>query len=495
MEIKPLFASLGGLAAMACSSPEAGDNTKAFLSLEDNPKDPVNVILVNLDDSGLADFSYNGALGYSTPNVDRLASEGVVFTNYYSAQPISGASRAALMTGCYSNRIGLVMAPFPGSATGISDDEQTIGNLLQDNGYSTCIVGKWHLGDNEQFLPLEHGFDEYFGLPYSNDMWTGNERAVMKHPPLPLYKGKEVHKYIMTMEDMSELTTSYTEYSIDFITRNAGQKKPFFLYLAHNMPHVPLAVSDKFKGKSGTGLYGDVMMELDWSIGQIYQTLEDLGIAENTLIIITSDNGPWLNYGNHAGSTGGLREGKSTTFNGGLRVPCFMYMKGHTASGRICNDLMSSIDILPTVASLTGSEMPRNKIDGIDFLPYLTGKTEEPAREYLCFYFNRNSLEGITDGRYKLIFPHRYQSYEVNAPGNDGVRGATAMREVLQEELYDIAHDAGERNNLYEQLPEVVAKLEAAADAMRADLGDDLRGIAPTGAREPGRLVRQVPAN
>ncbi len=473
---------------MTCIPYSAKGQNQPILSLEKGSGTPINVVLINLDDSGLADFSHNGALGYRTPNVDRIASDGVVFTNYYSAQPISGASRAALLTGCYSNRIGLVMAPMPGSETGISDQEQTIGNLLQDNGYSTCIVGKWHLGDHEQFLPLRHGFDEYFGLPYSNDMWPGNKQAIRKHPPLPLYKGKDVYKYIESMEDMSQLTTLYTEYSIDFITRNVQQGKPFFLYLAHNMPHVPLAVSEQFAGKSGMGLFGDVMMELDWSIGQISKTLEALDIADQTLIIITSDNGPWLNYGNHAGSTGGLREGKSTTFNGGLRVPCFMYMKGHTDPGRICNDLMSSIDLLPTIVSLTGARSPRNHIDGIDFLPYLTGKDEKPAREYLCFYYNRNSLEAITDGRYKLVFPHKYQSYEVYEPGQDGLRGRTGQLEILQEELYDLAHDAGERHNLFNFLPDIVARLEAAADAMRSDLGDDLKGIAPTGAREPGHL-------
>jgi len=489
-QFKPLMAGLGGIAAVACTATGSADGSQAFLTLGRNVRQP-NIILVNLDDSGLADFSYNGAIGYRTPHVDKIASEGVVFTNYYSAQPISGASRAALLTGCYSNRIGLTMAPFPGSATGISDEEQTLGNILQDNGYSTCIVGKWHLGDHARFLPPRHGFDEYFGLPYSNDMWTGNSSSFFRYPELPLYKGEEVYKHILTLEDMAELTTLYTEYSVDFITRNAREKKPFFLYLAHNMPHVPLAVSDKFAGKSGAGLFGDVMMELDWSIGQIMETLEELGIAENTLLIITSDNGPWLNYGNHAGSTGGLREGKSTTFNGGLRVPCFMYMKGHTASGRICNELMSSIDILPTVAALTGAQMPKNKIDGVNFIPYLTGETDVPARKYLCFYFNRNSLEAVTDGKYKLVFPHSYNSYEVNAPGNDGVAGRTARMEITQEELYDLSHDAGERVNLFDRMPEVVAELEAAADAMRADLGDDLRGVAPTGNRQPGRLARQ----
>ena len=332
-----LLAGIGSFAALGCTngSHNPGD---AFLTLDKNAEKPVNIVLFYLDDSGFADFSFNGAVGYTTPNVDRMAMNGLRFTNYYTAQPISGASRSALVTGCYSNRIGLTGAPMNGSPFGLAEEEETIGEIMQANGYSTALIGKWHIGDAEMFLPPHHGFDEWFGLPYSNDMWPNH--PTMKFPRLPLYDGLEVSRYIDTYDDMDQLTTMYTARAVDYITRQAKADKPFFLYFAEAMPHVPLGVSDKFRGKSGAGLYGDVMMELDWSIGTVRQTLEDLGIAENTLIIITSDNGPWSNYGNHAGSSGGYREGKSTTFNGGLRVPCIFYMPGHIREG-VCNDLIS----------------------------------------------------------------------------------------------------------------------------------------------------------
>ena len=286
-----------------------------IVSCDTEPKRPdhVNFILINLDDAGNGDFSFSGALGYKTPNIDRLALEGMRYTNFYAAQPISGASRAGLLTGCYPNRIGFAHAPNPGCPYGISDEEETIAEVLKKRDYATAIFGKWHLGDAEKFLPLQHGFDEWYGLPYSNDMWPYHPK--WKFPDLPTYEGNEILGYNL---DQTTLTTDYTERSVKFIREN--RERPFFLYLAHSMPHVPLAVSDKFKGKSEQGLYGDVMMELDWSVGEVLRTLEELGLERNTLVIFTSDNGPWIAYGNHAGSTGGLREAKATTFNGGLRL-------------------------------------------------------------------------------------------------------------------------------------------------------------------------------
>ncbi len=482
MKYHKLLASVSGLAAVSCGgSAQQGD---AFLTLDKNAKKPINVVLFYLDDSGFADFSFNGAVGYTTPHVDDMALHGLRFTNYYTAQPISGASRSALVTGCYSNRVGLTGAPMNNSAFGLAEEEETIGELMQENGYSTALIGKWHIGDAEMFLPPHHGFDEWFGLPYSNDMWPNH--PTMKFPRLPLYDGLEIKQYIDTYDDMNQLTTWYTERAVDYITRNAKADKPFFLYFAEAMPHVPLGVSDKFRGKSEAGLFGDVMMELDWSIGTVRKTLEDLGIAENTLIIVTSDNGPWSNYGNHAGSSGGYREGKSTTFNGGLRVPCIFYMPGHVRPG-ICNDLISSIDFLPTLASLTGASQPKLKIDGVDFLPYLTGQTKESPRKYLCFYFSRNSLEAVTDGQFKMVFPHTYQSYEVYAPGMDGQPGKLGRLEVTETELYNLRQDPGERRNVMGLYPEKEAELLKVAEEIRADLGDDLTGAVGTGRREPGR--------
>ena len=227
-----------------------------------------NIILINLDDAGNGDFSFTGAEGYQTPNIDRLAQEGMVFNNYYVGQPISGASRAGLMTGCYANRIGFYRAPGPNSPYGISAEEETIAEVVKKQDYATAIFGKWHLGDAPQFLPLQNGFDEWYGLPYSNDMWPYH--PTREFPDLPTYDGNTVLGYNL---DQSKLTTDYTERSIQFIKKN--KERPFFLYLAHSMPHVPLAVSSKFKGKSEKGLYGDVMMELDWSVGEIIKTLKD----------------------------------------------------------------------------------------------------------------------------------------------------------------------------------------------------------------------------
>lgn len=485
MKYTDFLAGASCFALVGCTHGAISDKDP-ILKLDNKTKRPVNVVLINLDDSGYADWSFKGAVGYDTPNVDYIANHGTHFTNYYSAQPISGASRSALITGCYSNRVGLTMAPMNGSPFGLAEEEETIGELLQENGYATALVGKWHIGDAEPFLPPHHGFDEWLGLPYSNDMWPNH--PTMDFPRLPLYDGLEIKKYIDTDEDMSELTTMYTERAVEFISKNAKAGKPFFLYLAHAMPHVPLAVSDKFKGKSKAGLFGDVMMELDWSIGQVRQALEDSGVERNTLLIITSDNGPWCNYGNHAGSTGGYREGKSTTFNGGLKTPLIMYMPGHIKSGAICNELISSIDFLPTICAITGSKQPKLKIDGVDFTPYFTGQTSEPARKYLCFYFNFNSLEAVTDGQYKLIFPHVYNSYEVYAPGMDGQPGRVAWKMITETELYDLRQDPGERRNVIDLFPEKAAELQAIAEEMRADLGDDLTGAIGTGRRKQGRL-------
>ena len=362
-----------------------------IVSCGTEPKQPdyVNFILINLDDAGNGDFSFSGALGYKTPNIDRLALEGMRYTNFYAAQPISGASRAGLLTGCYPNRIGFAHAPNPGCPYGISDEEETIAEVLKKRDYATAIFGKWHLGDAKKFLPLQHGFDEWYGLPYSNDMWPYHPK--WKFPDLPTYEGNEILGYNL---DQTTLTTDYTERSVKFIREN--RERPFFLYLAHSMPHVPLAVSDKFKGKSEQGLYGDVMMELDWSVGEVLRTLEELGLERNTLVIFTSDNGPWIAYGNHAGSTGGLREAKATTFNGGLRVPLIARWKGTIPAGTVCERLASNIDLLPTFAQIAQAPLPAHKIDGVSMLPLLEDPDAAPVRDALCLYYLGEHAEGLT---------------------------------------------------------------------------------------------------
>ena len=440
---------------------------------------------MNLDDVGYGDFSCNGAYGYTTPHIDQLASQGVRFTHFLAGQPISGASRAGLLTGCYPNRIGFSGAPGPDSNYGVHQDEMTMGELLKQKGYATAIFGKWHLGSQYQFLPLQNGFDEYYGLPYSNDMWPFHPQQgeVFNFPDLPTYDGNEVVGY---NTDQTRFTTDYTMRSIDFIKKNVQAGKPFFLYLAHNMPHVPLAVSDKFKGKSEQGLFGDVMMEIDWSIGEVWKTVQELGIEENTLIVITSDNGPWTNYGNHAGSAAGLREAKATTFDGGNRVPCIVYWKGHTQAGTICNKLASNIDLFPTFAEISGAPLPQRKIDGVSILSLIEGKTDANPRTSFVYYYNKNDLEAVTDGEFKLVFPHKYVTYGAYAPGNDGKPGKLATVELRASELYDLRRDPGERYNVLHQYPERAAKLMKIADEMRSQLGDDLTRVKGTENRKPG---------
>lgn len=453
-----------------------------------------NVVLIYMDDMGYGDVAAYGGIDYTTPNIDKLAAEGMRFTNFYAAQPICTASRAALLTGCYPNRIGFFGAFQPNSPIGISDQEETIAEVLKKKGYATAIVGKWHLGDAKKFLPLQHGFDEYFGLPYSNDMWpvnfdgtpadSGNMRKFTK-PPLPLIEGNEPIRYLRTLKDQDMLTTLYTEKSVSFINRH--KNKPFFLYLAHSMVHVPLAVSDKFRGKSKQGLFGDVMMEVDWSVGEVMKTLKDNGIEKNTVVIFTSDNGPWLAFGNHAGSTGGFREGKTTTWEGGMREPAIIRWPGVVPSGTICNKLASNIDILPTLAAITKADLPPNKIDGVNILPLLKGEANAEPRDHLFYYFAKNSLEAVRQGRWKLVLPHRYESYENELPGKDGFRGKDHNSSTGLA-LYDLRRDPGERYDVKAQKPDVVETLQLLAEKAREDLGDDLTKRPGKNRRPAGKL-------
>ena len=445
-------------------------------------KSHTNFIVILMDDMGYGDIGSNGAIGYTTPHINQMQKEGMTFTRYYAPQAVSGASRAGLLTGCYPNRIGLSGAPFPGCPIGISDNEMTIAEVLKQKGYVCAAFGKWHLGDNAQFLPLCHGFDEFYGIPYSNDMWPGH--PTFKFPDLPLIEGDKV---IAKNPDQSRFTTDFTQRAINFISKN--KKKPFFLYLAHPMPHVPLFVSDKFKGKSEAGLYGDVMMELDWSIGEILKKLKDEKLDENTLVVVISDNGPWINYGNHAGNTGGLREGKGASFEGGQRVPCIMQWKGHISQGSICNKLVSGIDLLSTFADISTSPMPTLKTDGVSLLPLLEGDVTACPRKYFSYYYRENDLEAVTDGYFKLVFPHKYRSYEGFKPGMDGHPGEVNEFKLLKEkQLFDLMRDPGERYNVIDIYPEKVKELEEYAESVREDLGDNLTGNKGTGRREAGEI-------
>ena len=459
------------------------------------PKTP-NIVIVFLDDMGYGDLTITGAKGYKTPNIDQLAHDGMLCTQFYSAQAVSSASRAGLLTGCYPNRIGIQGALSPFSDVGISDQEMTIAQVLKQRNYTCGIFGKWHLGCRLQFLPLQHGFDEYLGLPYSNDMSpigydgvfqkpeSNNRKASM--PVLPLIDGNEKSREIRSLEEMSQLTTLYTERAVSFIRKN--KDKPFFLYLPHSMPHTPLAVSSKFKGKSELGIYGDVLMEIDWSVGQIMATLKELKLEDNTLVVFTSDNGPWLNFGDHAGSAAGMREGKGTTWEGGQRLPCIIRWKGKIKEGQICNQLISSIDLLPTIAAICDAPLPPNKIDGINVWSLISGATDISPRRYFLYYYDENNLKAVRNERWKLVFPHTYRSYENQAPGKGGMPGATAQIKVTENELYDLRRDPGERYNVIKEFPNVVAELSKVAEEARDDLGDGLTSRAGRGRRPSGKV-------
>lgn len=477
----------------------AGINTVASVaSKSTTPSDRhPNVVLILVDDVGYGDLSCFGATQYMTPNLDCLASKGVRFTNFNVSQPLSSASRAALMTGCYSNRVGIASALTPGAAIGLNPSEETIAEVLKKQNYRTAAIGKWHLGHHLPFLPLQQGFDEYLGLPYSNDMWPvyfDGSRNIppdyarkLSYPELPLIKNNEKIKELKTLEDQAGLTTIYTEAAVDFIRRN--KENPFFLYLAHSMPHVPLAVSAKFKGKSEQGLYGDVLMEIDWSVGEIVKTLKENSLCENTLIIFTSDNGPSLGFGNHAGSNGGLRESKGNTYEGGIRVPCIMKWPGVIPEGTVCNKLASTIDILPTLATITNSALPEKKIDGVDISPLMKGDLNANPRRYFYYYFQENSLEAIRKDNWKLVFPHQYGYYEGMLPGNDGYPGMRGEGETGLA-LYDLQRDPGERSDVKDLYPDIVTELSRLAELAREDLGDDLTNRPGKNRREPGRIQK-----
>lgn len=451
--------------------------------LKDKPVLKPNVILVYMDDMGFGDLTRNGAQGYQTPNFDKLARDGIYFSQFYTPQAVCTASRAGLLTGCYPNRLGFSGALDHTAKTGLNTEEETIAELLKAEGYSTAAYGKWHLGHLPDFLPTKHGFDEFYGIPYSHDMWPKHPVTKNYYPELPLIEGE---KTIQTNPDQSQFTTSFTEKTIDFIKRK--KDKPFFVYLAHPMPHVPLAVSDKFKGKSKQGLYGDVMMELDWSIGQIRETLKKLKLEENTLVIVTSDNGPWLNYGNHAGSAGGLREGKGTSFEGGQRVPCLMTWKGKIPAGLVANNLCAALDILPTIVEATAAKMPNRRIDGVSVLEVLKGNTAVNPRISFLYYYRKNNLEAVRDENWKLVFPHPGRTYEGFAAGKDGMPGGANENYAFEGGLYDLRRDPGERYNVMNDNPEVVKRLTQIADEARQDIGDDLTKSEGKNRRTIGKI-------
>ena len=448
-----------------------------------------NIVIIYIDDMGYADIGPFGAKGYTTPNIDKMAAEGMKFTSFYSAQAVCSASRAALMTGCYSNRVGIAGALGPHARIGISDKEMTLAQLCKQKNYATAIFGKWHLGDAPRFLPTRHGFDEYYGLPYSNDMWPPNNPNA---PPLPLIDQERVVNPSVDDAAQCQLTTQYTEHAVSFIERN--KDRPFLLYVPHTMVHVPLHVSDKFRGKTPRGLFGDVVEEVDWSVGQILGAIKKAGLDDDTFVFFCSDNGPWLCYGDNAGSAYPLREGKGTSWDGGVREPTLMRWPGHIPAGKSCDEPLMTIDIFPTVARLIGGKLPDHKIDGLDITDVITGKTAKSPHEVLYFYYGQNNLEALRSGKWKLELPRGYQSLNGRPGGHGGKRVPYETLKIGAPELYDLDTDPGQKHNVADQFPDVLEKMLDYAEQAREELGDGFTKRVGMGRRQPGRLPPQSPA-
>ncbi|MAJ33940.1 MAG: arylsulfatase [Candidatus Marinimicrobia bacterium] len=436
-----------------------------------------NIILILTDDQGYGDLGCYGAEGFKTPHIDGMANEGILFTDFYVSQAVCSASRASLMTGSYSERVGIQGALSPWDVNGLDPDTETIAKLLKRHGYINAIFGKWHLGHSEKFLPLQNGFDEFSGLICSNDMWPVdydgkpfNSKKKSYYPPMFFWEQNSPKEEIKGLADQSQLTTKLTEYSLNFIKRN--KDNPFFLYLPHPMPHQPIAVSKKFKGKSELGLYGDVIMEIDWSVGQILNSLKENNIDKNTLIIFASDNGPWLNFGKWGGSAGPLREGKGTMWEGGARVPCIVRWPKKIKPKQVLSNIASTIDIFPTLAEIVGENKINKKIDGVSLLPLFEGEPNANPRNELFYYYNEK-LIAVRKDDWKLVFPHTYRSYENVEPGKNLYPGPYGKGEAGLE-LYNLDSDIGERDNLIEKYPLIVKELEKISDRARNILGDQL---------------------
>ncbi len=453
-------------------------------------KRPPNIVVIFMDDMGYADIGPFGAKAYPTPHLNRMAKEGRKFTDFYVTQAVCSASRAGLLTGCYNVRVGILGALGPKSTHGINANEITLAEICKQKGYATACYGKWHLGHHKKFLPMQHGFDDYFGLPYSNDMWPYHPgvmhlpmaERLKKWTHLPLIDGNSVINPKVTGADQEQLTTQYTERAVQFIEKN--KDNPFLVYLPHSMVHVPLYVSEKFKGKSGTGLFGDVMMEVDWSVGQILNTLRRHNLENNTLVIFTSDNGPWLSYGDHAGSAAPLREGKGTMFDGGCRESTLMWWPGTIPAGSVCKTPAMTIDILPTVAKLIGAKLPKHKIDGKSIVKLIKGTSNESPQEAYYFYYSKQ-LQAIRMGKWKLHFPHGYRTMAGKPRGKGGIPTKYSQAKIGLA-LFDLDKDIGETTDVKDKYPEIANKMQKLGEVMRAELGDNRsKG---DGQRKPGLL-------
>jgi arylsulfatase len=435
------------------------------------PGRPPNIVLIFADDLGYGDLGCYGSK-LATPHLDRLAAGGMRFTQWTSANPVCSPSRAALLTGRYPTRVGVPRVLFPRDTTGLPRDETTLAETLKRSGYRTACVGKWHLGHAPQFLPTARGFDEYFGIPYSNDM---DPRVLMRNADV-----------VETTANLETLTARYTEHAVNFIDRS--KDSPFFLYFPHTYPHIPLAASDRFRGKSRFGIYGDVLAELDWSAGEVLAALRRNGVAGNTLVMFSSDNGPW-----YQGSAGLLRGRKGSTWEGGVRVPFIASFPGRIAAGGVSDVLGSALDVMPTVAGVCGASRPERPLDGIDLWPLLSGRARTVERDALL-YFDGVHLQCARLGPWKLHLA-RYDSH-VYGPAPAGGRRNLPLR---RPELYDVSADPAESYDVAAERPDLVRDIVARVDRLMAGFPADIqtayretRAIS-TGDTPAGHLPRAVP--
>lgn len=478
--------------------------TLAGLKLGLSAAEKPNIILILADDLGYADLGCFGSKTIRTPHLDTLAAEGTKFTSFYVTQAVCSASRAALMTGSYPNRVSMQGALNHTSKEGIHPDEYLLPEMLKNQGYRTGIFGKWHLGTAELFHPLKHGFDEFWGIPYSNDNSKFHPSLAEEMPPLPVYEDAKVHE---TDPDQSQFTRRITEKAVSFIRRHA--EHPFFLYVPHVMPHVPIFASDRFKGKSPHGLYADVVEELDWSIGLIMAAVQQAGISEKTLVLFFSDNGPFLSYGNHAGSAAPLREGKLTSYEGGVRVPFIAHWPNKVPAGKVSEQAITEMDILPTIQTCLEAKGPTFNIDGKNVSDLWFGKEGAQSPHQALVFYAGSELQAIRHGNWKLHFQHPYitpdaelgrdgkpsnwenmKPAKITQSGIEGIATRHGYKVAKQElALYDLKADPAEKNDLSSDHPKVVAELKKLAETYRRDLGDSLtqtvgeavrpRGMAP----------------
>ena len=451
---------LGIFLSFLVSSCNIQSNKKVQEVVKTESRKP-NIVIIFLDDSGFADFNPFGQKDVPTPNVQKLAEEGTIFTNFHVPQAICSASRSALLTGCYPGRTKVFGAHGP-RERGLETTFPTMGEIFRSGGYKTAVFGKWHCGDQPETRPNARGFDESCGLMYSNDMWKN-------HPVNPKYWGKYPIQFWengkVTIEDVGipeqkNLTKWYTQHAVDFINRN--KDNPFLLYVPHSMPHVPIFCSEEFEGRSGKGLYGDVTMELDWSVGKIMNTLKKNGLEENTIVIFTSDNGPWATFGNHAGKTP-FRESKASSFEGGTRSACIIKYPDHLKANTTSNNAFVSIDLLPTLCNLTGVQLPKSEIDGKNIWDLISDKKGATnPHEFYAFSTGKNFESVMTgDGKWKLHLDHNYQS--LKTAGKDGLPGKYDTKHINLS-LFDMENDPYETKNVIDKNIDVAKKLEKYAD-------------------------------